>query len=44
MDHFSVIKMVSALLIFSGVYLVTRSKARPEWGNEVIGKSGDVKL
>jgi drug/metabolite transporter (DMT)-like permease len=30
MDHFSVIKGLSAILIFSGVYLVTRSKARPE--------------
>jgi len=30
MDHFSVIKGLSALLIFSGVYLVTRSKARAE--------------
>lgn len=43
MDHFSSIKMLSALLIFSGVYLVTRSKARPEWGNEEIGKLGNVK-
>ena len=34
MDHFSVIKGLSAILIFSGVYLVTRSKAKPEWGNE----------
>ncbi len=30
MDHFSVIKGLSALLIFAGVYLVTRSKARAE--------------
>jgi drug/metabolite transporter (DMT)-like permease len=30
MDHFSVIKVISAMLIFSGVYLVTRSKAKPE--------------
>ncbi|MCE1198471.1 MAG: DMT family transporter [Marinilabiliales bacterium] len=34
MDHFSGIKLLSALLIFIGVYLVTRSKARPEWANE----------
>jgi drug/metabolite transporter (DMT)-like permease len=30
MDHFSVIKILSAVLIFCGVYLVTRSKAKPE--------------
>ena len=30
MDHFTLIKGLSALLIFSGVYLVTRSKARAE--------------
>ncbi|MEI7423116.1 MAG: DMT family transporter [Prolixibacteraceae bacterium] len=30
MDHFSVFKVISALLIFCGVYLVTRSRARPE--------------
>ncbi|MCK9638281.1 MAG: DMT family transporter [Prolixibacteraceae bacterium] len=30
MDHFSVIKGLSALLIFAGVYLVTQSKARAE--------------
>jgi len=30
MDHFTVIKGISALLIFCGVYLVTRSKAKPE--------------
>ncbi len=30
MDHFSVVKGLSALLIFAGVYLVTRSKARAE--------------
>lgn len=30
MDHFNVIKGLSALLIFCGVYLVTRSKARAE--------------
>ena len=30
MDSFSVVKLFSALLIFSGVYLVTRSKAKPE--------------
>ena len=30
MDHFSVIKGLSAVLIFCGVYLVTRSKARAE--------------
>jgi drug/metabolite transporter (DMT)-like permease len=30
MDHFSVIKLISAVLIFTGVYLVTRSKARAE--------------
>ncbi len=30
MDHFSVIKLISAVLIFTGVYLVTRSKAKPE--------------
>ena len=30
MDHFTLIKGFSALLIFSGVYLVTRSKARAE--------------
>lgn len=29
MDHFSVIKVLSAVLIFFGVYLVTRSKAKP---------------
>lgn len=28
MDHFSLLKVVSATLIFCGVYLVTRSKAR----------------
>lgn len=28
MDHFSLLKVVSAILIFCGVYLVTRSKAR----------------
>ena len=33
MDHFSVIKVFSAILIFSGVYLVTRSKAKPEAEN-----------
>lgn len=33
MDHFSLIKFFSAVLIFCGVYLVTRSKARPE--NEI---------
>jgi len=30
MDHFSLIKVLSAVLIFCGVYLVTRSKAKPE--------------
>jgi drug/metabolite transporter (DMT)-like permease len=30
MDHFSLIKVLSAVLIFFGVYLVTRSKAKPE--------------
>ncbi|MCK9412727.1 MAG: DMT family transporter [Prolixibacteraceae bacterium] len=30
MDHFSIIKGLSAVLIFAGVYLVTRSKARAE--------------
>jgi hypothetical protein len=30
MDHFSLIKMFSAILIFSGVFLVTRSRAKPE--------------
>jgi drug/metabolite transporter (DMT)-like permease len=30
MDHFSAVKIISAVLIFCGVYLVTRSKARPE--------------
>jgi len=30
MDHFTLIKGLSAILIFSGVYLVTRSKARAE--------------
>jgi drug/metabolite transporter (DMT)-like permease len=30
MDHFSLTKLFSAVLIFCGVYLVTRSKARPE--------------
>ncbi len=30
MDHFSGFKFLSALLIFCGVYLVTRSKARPD--------------
>jgi drug/metabolite transporter (DMT)-like permease len=30
MDHFSAIKLLSAVLIFCGVYLVTRSKAKPE--------------
>lgn len=30
MDHFSVIKLISAILIFTGVFLVTRSKAKPE--------------
>ncbi|MEI6276393.1 MAG: DMT family transporter [Prolixibacteraceae bacterium] len=30
MDHFSVVKLLSAILIFTGVYLVTRSKAKPE--------------
>ncbi len=30
MDHFSVVKILAALLIFCGVYLVTRSKARAE--------------
>lgn len=30
MDHFTLIKGLSAVLIFSGVYLVTRSKARAE--------------
>jgi drug/metabolite transporter (DMT)-like permease len=30
MDHFSIIKLLSAILIFTGVYLVTRSKAKPE--------------
>lgn len=30
MDHFSFIKVLSAVLIFCGVYLVTRSKAKPE--------------
>ncbi len=29
MDHFSAIKLLSAVLIFCGVYLVTRSKAKP---------------
>jgi len=29
MDHFSAIKLLSAILIFCGVYLVTRSKAKP---------------
>lgn len=35
MDHFSFAKAVSALLIFSGVYLVTRSKAKPEADPEI---------
>lgn len=30
MDHFSAIKAISAILIFSGVYLVTHSRAKPE--------------
>jgi drug/metabolite transporter (DMT)-like permease len=36
MDHFSVVKVLSAILIFCGVYLVTRSKARTDIENEVI--------
>ncbi len=35
MDHFSIFKVLSALLIFSGVYLVTRSKAKPETEREI---------
>jgi len=38
MDHFSLIKLLSALLIFCGVYLVTRSKARPENEKGVLDK------
>lgn len=38
MDHFSVIKGLSALLIFAGVYLVTRSKARAENEKGVLDK------
>ncbi len=38
MDHFSTIKGLSALLIFSGVYLVTRSKARDENEKGVLDK------
>lgn len=30
MDHFSFFKILSAVLIFCGVYLVTRSRAKPE--------------
>lgn len=30
MDHFSLLKVVSAVLIFCGVYLVTRSRARAD--------------
>lgn len=30
MDHFSFFKVASAILIFAGVYLVTRSRAKPE--------------
>ncbi len=36
MDHFSVVKVLSAILIFFGVYLVTRSKARVEVENKLI--------
>ncbi len=32
MDHFSIFKVLAALLIFIGVYLVTRSRAKPEGG------------
>jgi drug/metabolite transporter (DMT)-like permease len=38
MDHFDVIKGISAMLIFSGVYLVTRSKARAENEKGVLDK------
>jgi drug/metabolite transporter (DMT)-like permease len=38
MDHFSVVKGLSALLIFAGVYLVTRSKARAENEKGVLDK------
>jgi drug/metabolite transporter (DMT)-like permease len=36
MDHFSLVKVLSAILIFCGVYLVTRSKARAEVEIEII--------
>lgn len=38
MDHLSLIKFFSAILIFCGVYLVTRSKARPENEKGVLDK------
>lgn len=45
MDHFSVVKGISAILIFGGVYLVTRSKAKPEneKGPLEEWEAGDVK-
>jgi hypothetical protein len=45
MDHFSLVKVLSAILIFCGVYLVTRSKARAEVEIGIISDDvGKVKI